>query len=126
MVRVYKRKSNRATSYSRDLLLTVVADIQRGVITTTQASKLHNIPITTIRDRIKKRRGLKSLSLGRRTALSSEDEIRLANCIRTMEKWGFGLSRREVIEAVKIFVETNNIKTPFKNNIPGEDWFSEI
>jgi hypothetical protein len=123
MVRVYKRKSNRATSYSRDLLLTVVADIQRGVITTTQASKLHNIPITTIRDRIKKRRGLKSLSLGRRTALSSEDEIRLANCIRTMEKWGFGLSRREVIEAVKIFVETNNIKTPFKNNIPGEDWF---
>jgi hypothetical protein len=123
MVRVYKRKSNRATSYSRDLLLTVVADIQRGVITTTQASKLHNIPITTIRDRIKKRRGLKSFSLGKRTALSSEDEIRLANCIRTMEKWGFGLSRREVIEAVKIFVETNNIKTPFKNNIPGEDWF---
>jgi deoxyhypusine synthase len=66
---------------------------------------------------------LKSLSLGRRTALSSEDEIRLANCIRTMEKWGFGLSRREVIEAVKIFAETNNMKSPFKNNIPGEDWF---
>jgi hypothetical protein len=63
---------------------------------------------------------LKSLSLGRRTALSSEDEIRLANCIRTMEK--FGLSRREVIEAVKIFVETNNMKSPFKNNIPGEEW----
>lgn len=40
-----------------------------------------------------------------------------------MEKWGFGLSRSEIITLVGDFVTINNIKTPFKNGIPGEDWF---
>jgi len=40
-----------------------------------------------------------------------------------MEKWGFGLSRSEIITLVGDFVTVNNIKTPVKNEIPGEDWF---
>lgn len=40
---------------------------------------------------------------------------------RAMEKWGFGLSRSEIM--VGDFVTTNNIKTPFKNEIPEEDLF---
>lgn len=40
-----------------------------------------------------------------------------------MEKWGFGLSRKEVLTIVGEYVTKNNIPNPFKNNIPGEDWF---
>lgn len=40
-----------------------------------------------------------------------------------MEKWGFGLSRLEVINLVAEYVKQNDIQTPFKNGIPGEDWF---
>lgn len=40
-----------------------------------------------------------------------------------MEKWGFRLSRFEVMEIVAKYVRINKIKTPFKNNIPGPDWF---
>ncbi|KAF2898027.1 hypothetical protein ILUMI_08144 [Ignelater luminosus] len=33
-----------------------------------------------------------------------------------MEKWGFGFSKKELIKE-------NNISTPFKNGIPGYDYF---
>lgn len=39
-----------------------------------------------------------------------------------MEKWGLGLCRKEVLNIVGEFVKRNNLKTPFKNGIPGEDW----
>lgn len=40
-----------------------------------------------------------------------------------MEKWGFGLSRKEVLQTVADFVKENHIKTQFKDAKPGEDWF---
>ncbi|CAG4996929.1 unnamed protein product [Parnassius apollo] len=40
-----------------------------------------------------------------------------------MEKYGFGLTRKEVLEVVGQYVVENNIETPFKNGTPGEDWF---
>lgn len=38
-----------------------------------------------------------------------------------MEKWGYGLSRKEVLEIVGNFVRANHIETNFKDEIPDED-----
>lgn len=43
-----------------------------------------------------------------------------------MEKWGFRLSRSEILEIVAEYVRVNNIQTPFKNNTPGPDWFIDF
>lgn len=40
-----------------------------------------------------------------------------------MEKWGYGLNRKEVLEAVGQYVTANKLETLFKDNVPGEDWF---
>jgi hypothetical protein len=40
-----------------------------------------------------------------------------------MEKWGFGLSRKEILQLVGECVNANKLKTQFKKGIPGEDWF---
>ncbi|KOB65530.1 Uncharacterized protein OBRU01_22569 [Operophtera brumata] len=40
-----------------------------------------------------------------------------------MEKYGFGLSRKEVLEMVGDYVNKNKLITPFKHGIPGKDWF---
>lgn len=40
-----------------------------------------------------------------------------------MAKWGFPLSRDEVLSVVQEYVEISGIKTPFKNGKPGHDWF---
>lgn len=122
-MRNYKRKSDRATKYTAEVLQRVVEDVSKGVITIRGASKTYNIPTTTIRDHVKKKRGLKSCNMGRSPAIPVDLEVKLADGIKSLEKWGFGLSRYEIMEIVRIFVEENNLKTPFKNNKPGEDWF---
>lgn len=50
----------------------------------------------------------------------------LCECIEVMEKHGFGLTRKETLQLVGQYVTDNNIQTPFKDNIPGKDWFIEF
>lgn len=104
-------------------LLQAVSDIQASVLTTKKASQQYKIPLTTLKDHVKGRRGAKSLGFGRKTDIPLELEIKLAEDLCTMEKWGFGLSRKEVLDTVENFVKVNNIKTQFKNGRPGTDWF---
>lgn len=62
-------------------------------------------------------------SLGRSTVIPEEIEKQIAKNLHEMEKYGFGLSRTEIMELVGDYVTKNMIKNPFKNGIPGEDWF---
>lgn len=89
------------------------------------AVKQYRIPLSTLYQYHKGLRKLKNKTQGRSTAIPEVDENRLglANCLRTMEKWGYGLSRGEVLQIVGQYVTRNKIKTPFNDNIPGEDWF---
>lgn len=123
MVRNYKRKTERASQYSQNDLQTAVAEIKRGVMTIYRAHKLYKIPKTTLFYHVTGTRGLKSKTQGRAPAIPVEDEKRLAEGLKTMERWGFGLSRNELLNTVADFVAKNKIKTPFKNNIPGNEWF---
>lgn len=122
MARNPKRKKE-PPSYNKDMLKFAVEEVKSGRVSLKRASKMYSIPRTTLRDRINGRRGVKSAGGGRPFALSQEDELRLANSLKIMDKWGFGLSRKEVMELVQDFVTKNKIKTPFKNNKPGPDWF---
>ncbi|XP_074028306.1 uncharacterized protein [Leptinotarsa decemlineata] len=123
MPRVYVRTSQRGQSYTQETLRRAVEEIRNGVIRPKRAAGLYRIPLSTIRDHLKGRRGTKSSSFGRPPALPEEHEQKLANCLKQMETWGFGLSRLELLDIVKQYVDKNNLKTPFKFNKPGEDWF---
>lgn len=124
MVRNYKRKTNRSTTYTKDQLREATEDVKSGRRTSYQASIFYKIPRMTIMDRVKHRHGFKSSTLGKATTFPEVMELKIAANLRVMEKYGFGLSRKEVIQLVGDFVKTNNIKTSFKNNIPGSDWFA--
>ena len=43
-----------------------------------------------------------------------------------MEKNGFGLTREEVLDIVQCYIVQNKLKTRFKNQRPGEDWFQSF
>lgn len=43
------------------------------------------------------------------------EETTLAECLITMEKWGWGLTMQEIFQIVEDYVTRNGIKTPFKN-----------
>jgi hypothetical protein len=40
-----------------------------------------------------------------------------------MEKWGFGPSKKEVLETIGRHVNENEIPTPFRGGVPGEGFF---
>lgn len=122
MVRNYIRKSHRVYGYSQETLQTAISNVNSGLMTIYRASLVYNIPKNTLSDHVKGRRVQKSSSYGR-TDLTPEIEKSLVECIRCLEKWGFGLTRKEIVQLVADYVRINNIKTQFKNGIPGKHWF---
>lgn len=123
MPRNYKRKSLRATTYSQENLQAAVEKVRSHELSNYAASKIYGIPSSTLNDRVLKKTGVASRTLGRPPVIPAEMEARLALCLRTMEKWGWGLSRTEVMMIVAEFIKKNRIKVPFNNNKLSEDWF---
>lgn len=68
--------------------------------------KKYGIPTTSLFDRVKE--NYNTNIVGRRAAIPWDEEIKLAYGIRTMEKWGFGLSRQEVLHLVENYVTKIN------------------
>jgi hypothetical protein len=119
MVRNYERKRPPNKNYDMGSLQ-AMREVDGKRMTMYRASKGFKVPLSTLYSRIKGLRGVKSSTKGRTTALSQEEERKLVFGLTTLEKWGFGLSRKEILAK---YVEQNNIKTPFKDNVPGPDWF---
>ena len=92
MVRTYVRKKLPA-AYSQDNLKEAVEAVRSKRMMLYGASKFYEIPKPTLFKRVKGLRGVKS-------AIPHEIEARIAAHIKTMEKWGFGLSKKETILAI--------------------------
>ncbi|XP_063226844.1 uncharacterized protein LOC134533298 [Bacillus rossius redtenbacheri] len=122
MVRNYIRKK-KPPGYSKDDIIIAIRQVQSGELTVYKAAKVYGIPKPTLYMHVHGRRGVKSKSMGRPTALPEEDERKIAEAVKIMEKWGFGLSKKEFLETIGRYVNANNISTPFKNGVPGDDFF---
>lgn len=123
MPRNYTRKSQRGATYTPEQLLAAVESVRNKRLSLRRASLVYKIPKTTILDHVTGRRGTKSKRFGRDLDIPYDEEQKIAEGIRVMEKGGFGLSRLEVIEKVGEYVKKNKLKTRFKDSIPGPDWF---
>lgn len=91
------------------------------------AARLNSVPKSTLRHYINRSRG-KGVILqngcgrGGKPAIPLQYEKPLADCLRVLEKWGFGMSRDEVLDMVQTFVVLNDIKTRLKGR-QGAEWF---
>ncbi|GBP40292.1 hypothetical protein EVAR_83982_1 [Eumeta japonica] len=126
MVRNYQRKTDKG-SYSKEKLQEAMRAVQNGELSGYKAARLYNIPRMTIMDHVKNKRG-KSDTLRRNTALSREVETKLASYLHLIERYGFGLTRDEVLEMVGEYDkpsaiwnldETNFSRDPSKTKIVG-------
>lgn len=117
-----RARTTKKGSYANGVLLVAVDSVRSARMPIAKAVRLYNIPRTTITDHVKECRGVKSKTFGRPTTLNYSYELKIADSLRTMEKYGYGLSRYEVLQHVGKYVNTNNLKTSFKNGVPGEDW----
>ncbi|KAJ8895734.1 hypothetical protein PR048_001072 [Dryococelus australis] len=100
MIRNYVRKMNRGKQYFQEILAEAVLEVQSGQMSAYKAAKGFNIPLNTVIDHVKGRRRRKSTSHGRPTALPLDVEKKIAACLITMEQYGFGLSRKDIVSLV--------------------------
>ncbi|KAL0803352.1 hypothetical protein ABMA28_017415 [Loxostege sticticalis] len=116
-----KYKKKKIAQYTEEDLANAIREVTQNGSSMYAAAKKYQIPTTTLYDKIKG--NYNTNVVGRPVAIPLELESQLANAIRILEKWGFGLSREEVMNVVADFVKCNKMVTPFKNNKPGKDWF---
>lgn len=96
-------------------MLAAVSDVKRGVKLST-ASKLHDVPRNTVRDRLKG----KPSTRGPATVLTRDEEQLLVNWIKDCARKGFPRRKLDLLLSVKEFVDKNIERTtPFKDKMPG-------
>ncbi|KAK7576313.1 hypothetical protein V9T40_012599 [Parthenolecanium corni] len=125
MVRNYVRKTP-GPAYSKEDVQKAKEMIESGRASLHAAAKSFHIPKSTMSQWMTGSRGVKSATMGRPTAIPAAEEKHIADCLKTMNKWGFGLSKKEFLSLVGEYVTRNNIPTPFKNGIPGDEFFNRF
>lgn len=117
--------AKRVKKYNENALTAAVESVKNGSLSFKKASEIYNIPRSTLISRVKgwKTRGpSQRTSPGRVTDLPFETEVELAQHLDTLNRWGFGLSRK-ILCLVGTYVKANGLKTRFKDGIPKKDWF---
>ena len=116
-MRNYKAKKR---GYSHEMLIKAISSVRLGERSPHSASMHFGVPRTTINNHVLGKS--KSFTRGRKPVLSQTAERDLVRILLTCSEWGFGLDMDTARLAVGNYVKANNLKTPFKNGIPGVDW----
>lgn len=121
MVNKYIKK--RGERYSPQLLQKALTLVSNGQSIRSVAKQLCIQPMFLCRYIKKQNSNEEAKKPGRTTALPAEVEKSLAEHLVTMAKWGFALTRNDVMNVTKEYVEQNALTVPFKENMPGKYWF---
>ncbi|XP_050064281.1 uncharacterized protein LOC126553153 [Aphis gossypii] len=120
-----KTKSNtpKRCIYSPSKVQQALDAIHKGMNTST-ASRIFNVPRTTLRNKLEGKSPVESVGHGGVTSiLGDETEALLVEWVLTCAKMGFPVDREGLLSSVKKLVDESEMKTPFINNRPGKKWF---
>lgn len=89
-----------------------------------KASRVYNIPETTLRDkRDKKYFGDRP---GRKTILTKSEETKIVDWIHCLGKQGFPVSKEQLKQGVAKLVENLDRPNTFKDGMPGKHWLAKF
>ena len=117
----YQKKCWKRKLWGEDDMSQALLEINAGMSIRSAAVK-YGMSEGILRHRMKMRLAGKSVPPGRPTTLSGLEETQLATCIGTMCRLRFSPTRCQIGLLVQDYVQSHNIKTPFKNDLPGKDW----
>lgn len=120
MPRTYKKLNKRVT-YDLQSLQKTLHELKRGN-TLRDVEKRYKIPKSTL----SKYRNVEDVTTlriggGRKTKLSKQDEDSLAKYLHETGKYGYGLSKSELLHFVKEFCEDTGIA--WNESGPGREWY---
>ena len=124
MVRSYKPKLINGVPVrkvrSKENIISAVKEIHEKNTSIRKAAKIYNIPRTTLRTHYLNTDTEKP---GHPTILSKDEEEMLVTGIVAAGDFGFGREKADIIEMVAHFIAHSGRRNPFKEGIPGDDWF---
>lgn len=124
--RAKNSKKRKFHEYPQENLQKAVDAIRQGV-KIREASRNYGVPRAIIQDRLKGRvRVDKSRRMGPDPFLSVENEEKIVQWVINIAKCGFPIKKNELINTVQKIVVDGNIKTPFKDNRPGQKWYASF
>lgn len=119
MPRTYIKKNIRC-KFDPENMKKAILEVKKGVPIRTAAAKF-DVPSSTLGKHYKDPG--KKIGAGRKQEISEEDEAALAKYLEVCSVHGEGLTRQEMLELVKEFLDNCKIKTRWIDNKPGDDWF---
>ena len=97
--------------------------VRSGAMSKRTAALTFGVPRTTLLDKLSGRVPEVKARPGPATILSSAEEDVLADYIKLMASIGYPISREELLNEVKKIIDIDGLRTPLKNNKPGNDWY---
>lgn len=126
MVRQYVKKRPEP-AYTLEDIRAAVNDIRHHRRSYRQAAEHYNVPRSVLCHRITGRKtSLEVKGAGRPTALTADNENQLEELILARAKFGYPMDKQELLSFVKDFCNEKNIRTPFRENQPGHDWYKNF
>lgn len=126
MPRNYTLKGKKVSWTQADLQC-AVDEIRINNMTFTTAAEKFNIPRSIL---ILKIKGWKNRpasgneqNIHAKTVLGAKVEKQIVDSINALNKWGFSLSKSEILDLIQDYITKNGMETRFKNNRPGDDWW---
>ena len=97
--------------------------VKNGRLSVSAAAKRFCLPRETLRRRVTNHVTINAKA-GRPTILSKQEEDEVVETCQIFGEWGFGLQKEDVKSAVTQFLKHSRRKTPFRDGIPGDDWWA--
>lgn len=121
MSRLYKRKTLK--TFSEDDLRDAINCYKNGGkgVTFRSVARKFGVPRSTLERWVNKRESAHFRS-GRDTVLSTEIEEYLIEALLYLSDLGWTLDNEQLKLIVKSYLDSMDLQTVFKNNIPGDDW----
>jgi len=121
-----KPKNSSRQNYTSDNFARALNDIKNDVYSRRKASKIYDIPYSTLTDAING--NVKSHKLGIQPVLGIEIESILCEILLRLSDAGVGLSKFEIFSVVQNYLNKNNIKNSddslmFPDNNPTDRWY---
>lgn len=125
MPRKYVRKVGGRSylQYSSESMDAALEAVREKRCSLRKAARSYRIPFSTLRDTLN---GLHQKTVGGQTVLTEAQEADLRESIEIVGEWGFPLTPATTKLLVKNFLDSNQAKTRFHNNTPGNDWFTSF
>ncbi|CAG4974201.1 unnamed protein product [Colias eurytheme] len=116
MAKVYKK-------YTDEELQNALLKTRSGELTAYKASKLYKVPYQTLLDKLKNKH---TNPAGHATVLTKDEEELIVKWVLHMADIGFPVSKEELLLSVGKLVRELNRANPFKDGIPGRDWYERF